>query len=182
MTRGILPSRITLKEYTENVAVATVKFDAEFPVDSEGYISVPAYTNRDVKFVLRNPQQYHLYIKMNFVNEDTEDDYERGQFPTIKQNEEDVSLLNMTITSAFLKNHDGGGDVSSLIYMTEPKSGRTFDAYKFALRCNTPPDMYGAIVCNLPVGDSVTNYVLCFNLPKTEFLKAGATHSDINCV
>ena len=176
------PVKDYFKEYTENVAVATVKFDAEFPVDSEGYISVPAYTNRDVKFVLRNPQQYHLYIKMNFVNEDTEDDYERGQFPTIKQNEEDVSLLNMTITSAFLKNHDGGGDVSSLIYMTEPKSGRTFDAYKFALRCNTPPDMYGAIVCNLPVGDNVTNYVLCFNLPKTEFLKAGATHSDINCV
>lgn len=172
------PVKGYFKEYTENAAIVNYEFEKEYPVDSEGFVSIPAYSNINVNFILRNPQKYVVNTSVEFNNKETSKDYGLGEFPTISQNAEDLNLLNMTLTSVFLKNHEWGGDISSRIFMVEPKSGRGFYPYDFKLRCNTPPDMFGAIVCNLPVGNE-TKYVLCFNLPKTEYLKTGATHSDI---
>lgn len=173
------PVKDYFKEYTENAAVVGVEFEKEYPVDSEGYISVPSYPDINVSLILRNPRKYVLDTSVEFNNRETSADYGLDEFPTVLQNSEDFSVINMTLTSAFLKNHEWGGDVSSKISMVEQKSGRVFSPYNLALRCNTPPEMFGAIVCNLPDGSGNTKYVLCFNIPKTEYLKKGATHSDI---
>ena len=61
-----------LKEYTENAAVLLYQLDKEYPLDKEGFVSVPSDKELNVYLILRNPKKYKLDFNYEFKTETVE--------------------------------------------------------------------------------------------------------------
>ncbi len=165
-----------LKEYTETAGIMAMELDGSYPVNSEGITCLPCTGDRKIKFYLRNPQNYTLNVSM-----ETEDSVNTDV--TVKQDENDKSLITLLYPKDYLLNKDkdrADKSISGVIKIVEPKSGRSFADYSVSLHANSLPPSIENAVFQLD-SDEIdnANYVICFYFPKLNTIEDGI-HADVN--
>lgn len=114
-------------------------------------------------FYLNNVKNYDIIYSLRFTNpavqayvdaRPTEDSYILGPSP-------DGQSVVLGLTSAFLYEHERGGDISIELTLTEQETNRVFPPHRMALRANSPPPAPTKILLML---DDAGNYVVCFNV------------------
>ncbi len=165
-----------LKEYTETAGIMAMELDGSYPVNSEGITCLPSTGDRKIKFYLRNPQNYTLNVSM-----ETEDSVNTNV--TVKQDENDKSLITVLYPKNYLLNKDkdtADKNISGIIKIVEPKSGRSFADYSVSLHANSLPPSIENAVFQLDSADiNNANYVICFYFPELNTIENGI-HQDVN--
>jgi len=165
-----------LKEYTETAGIMAMELDGSYPKNSSGITCLPCTGDRKIKFYLRNPQNYTLNVSM-----ETEDSVNTDV--TVKQDENDKSLITLLYPKDYLLNKDkdrADKNISGIIKIVEPKSGRSFADYSVSLHANSLPPSIENAVFQLD-SDEIdnANYVICFYFPELNTIEDGI-HADVN--
>ncbi len=163
------PVREYLEDWTNNAAIVRAEYPEAFPTDSSGVVSLPSGADREVRLILRNPQDYDLRPTISAVNGETWYNGTDYSF-TLSQ---DRRSLTLAFSEAFLQTRDPDGDISSSILLIDDGTGRSFDPYVLPLRCNSaPPPILGS--CVMMNGNS---QVVCFSLDLSD-----SVHGDIAAI
>jgi len=169
------------EEYTNTAAVVSHALDGSYPENSDKVTCLPSGSDRVVTFTLRNPQQYELVCSYSFSGSNASLIQGEKKYITFTQND-DKTELYATIKDTLLSELDCSTDkdLTFTLNMTEPKSGRTFDPYTVTLSANSaPPVIQNGVACTNNAG---TYWVVCFNIPGTNYTANGKTQSDITSV
>jgi hypothetical protein len=165
-----------LKEYTETAGIMAMELDGSYPVNSEGITCLPCTGDRKIKFYLRNPQNYTLNVSM-----ETEDSVNTDV--TVKQDKNDKSLITLLYPKDYLLNKDkdmADKNISGVIKIVEPKSGRSFADYSVSLHANSLPPAIKNAVFQVDSADiNNANYVICFYFPELSTIE-NEIHQDVN--
>ena len=183
------PVRGYFEEWTSEVSIVKFEVDGvETYYDKDGNLCIPSGNqNVPLTLFLINPHHY------NYITDYSE---ELPQLDTtnrvITADANDTTLLHLTYSNSYLKDHDGksgdNGEIGTTINYRHPVN-KTSKSYTFSLRCNSKPPKItdGAVMVNTNNGSST--YCLCFNLPlptihydlKTIIINDGSSSSTINC-
>ena len=121
------------EEYTETAAIMVQELDGKYPSDSQGITCFPSGDSRIVKLYLRNPQNYILNVSME------SDDVVNNKV-TVVQDATDKSIVTVTYPSSWLLEKDKDDkDISGVIKIVEPVSGRSFEDWNIILHADSVP-------------------------------------------
>lgn len=185
------PVRGYFEEWTSEVSIVKFEVDGvESYYDKDGNLCIPSGNqNVPLTLFLINPHHY------NYITDYSE---ELPKLDTtnrvITADANDTTLLHLTYSNSYLKDHDGksgdNGEIGTTINYRHPVN-KTSKSYTFSLRCNSKPPKItdGAVMVNTNNGSST--YCLCFNLPlpqqpihsdlKKIIINDGSSSSTINC-
>lgn len=168
------PVKEFFKEYTETAAIEIEELPEVAVVDSRNLKAVPSDRNLEITYLLRNPQKYKLNFTYKFDDEDI-------VYPSVVPGAEELKFIQsddrtsvvLYISKNYLNDIDINNkydkNLSGLIKIHEPKSGREFKSYQTELSVNTvPPEIRDANIMILTESSGKQTYVLCFNFPKLE--------------
>jgi len=161
-----------MEKYTETAAIEQHTFSIETYTDAANQLCIPSDQDVEITFYMRNPKQFNLVPSVNFENLD-------GQISRsavgIEQTE--FAIINLTLPQDFLIPADEGKDITPLINLYEPMSGRDFDRYSVSLSCNSKPP---AILNPTIINNSNSTFVVAFDMPSPE--EVAVRHKDISTV
>ncbi|MBB5219960.1 hypothetical protein HNP77_002349 [Treponema rectale] len=162
------------EEYTETAAIMLQELDGKYPSDSQGITCFPSGDSRIVKLYLRNPQNYILNVSM-------ESDDVVNNNVTVVQDETDKSIVTVTYPGSWLLEKDKDDkDISGVIKIVEPVSGRQFQDWNITLHADSVPPAIKSPVFQLDSSDlSAAHYIVCFYFPNLSTIGNGV-HSDVN--
>ena len=162
------------EEYTETAAIMVQELDGKYPSDSQGITCFPSGDSRIVKLYLRNPQNYILNVSM-------ESDDVVNNNVTVVQDATDKSIVTVTYPSSWLLEKDKDDkDISGVIKIVEPVSGRSFEDWNIILHADSVPPVIKSPVFQLDSSDlDAAHYIVCFYFPNLSTIGNGV-HSDVN--
>ena len=157
------PVRAYFEEYTNNAAIEKHTFPSGVE-NPDGILCITGESDGVISFEMRNPQKYLLNFDFDFSESEIKDiaDYSFTQAS-------DRAGGTLTFSRDFLNRVDSGNlagkNISGLITIVEPKSGRSFKSYPITLHANTaPPSVLGAAFQRSSEGDDA-KYIVCFFMP-----------------
>ena len=157
------PVRAYFEEYTNNAAIEKHTFPSGVE-NPDGILCITSESDGVISFEMRNPQKYLLNFDFDFSESEIKDiaDYSFTQAS-------DRAGGTLTFSKDFLykvdKENTSGKNISGLITIVEPKSGRSFKSYPISLHANTaPPSVLGAAFQRSSEGDDA-KYIVCFFMP-----------------
>ncbi len=157
-------------EYWTDVSqVSKHSFDGSYP-ETGGLTNLPSGGDRVMTYYLVNPQNYDLDVSVKFAHDDSlsVDNKTPADFATVEQDAVDKSIIRLTLKNSvgvtgILPLDGDGTDISPMVSITEPNSGRNFGSYTVPVRVNSAPD---AVENPAILYDTTDNtYVICFNMP-----------------
>ena len=161
-----------MEKYTETAAIEQHTFSIETYTDAANQLCIPSDQDVEITFYMRNPKQFNLVPSVNFENLD-------GQISRsavgIEQTE--FAIINLTLPQDFLIPADEGKDITPLINLYEPMSGRDFDRYSVSLSCNSKPP---AILNPTILNKGNQTFVVAFDMPNEE--EVAIRHKDLASV
>ncbi len=171
-----------LEYYSNTAGVGFYELDGSYP-SVNNVTHIPGGTNRNIEFLLRNPQRFTLNFDIYWHNEllrNAAPQYGTDYFFT--QNPYDSAVL--TFTKEFLEKLEsnaayGGGDISATITLSASDTQREFEPYSYTLIANSPPPTVANAQFAKAKADSVSpeTWWLCFNVPAKEGI-----HPDIDTI
>lgn len=166
------PVRDYLKEYTENAAIESMDINAPVMMDVDGYPSIRSSDHVALRFRMRNPRRYNLQATVHFSDPDIDAISGSDYFFVLSA---DRQTMELVFLNTFLRIHDGAeNNLSGMVVLSDPASGRSFAPYSFRLRSNTPPPRPSG----LRIMQAAGKYVVCFNLDLSDDIH----HNDITTV
>ncbi len=172
------PVRGYFEEWTSEVSIQKFEVEGvETYYDKDGNLCIPSDHDAQVTFFMINPYHY------DYCNEYSEKILDLNVLGnTISADPNDTTLLHMTYPSAFLGQHECGGDIGDNIELNHPLNG-TKKTFSFKLKCNSrPPEPQNSTIMLSGNGDDAT-FILCFNLgSKDDLFKSGKIHRDVKTV
>ena len=158
-----------MEKYTETAAVEQHSFSYSPYTDESNYLCIPSDQEVEINFYLRNPKKYSLIPSASFNNLDSQ--ISRSG---IRIEQTDFANLQLSLTQDFLISADEGKDITPLIKLYEPMSGRNFDSYSVRLYCNSKPPL---ILNPTILNNNNQNFVLAFDMPNEE--DVAIRHKDL---
>ena len=161
-----------MEKYTETAAVEEHSFSYSPYSDASSNLCINSRADFEVYLYMRNPKQFTMLpsVQLEMLPEGLSADS-----VTISQTA--FNELKLTFPASFLLATDEGKNISSVISLYEPMSGRTFDKYEIPLFCNSiPPLLQNATILN----DGNQVFVLAFDMPDPEEL--ALRHKDISSI
>lgn len=158
-----------LEYWTDVSQVSKHSFDGSYP-ETGGLTNLPSGGDRVMTYYLVNPQNYDLDVSVKFAHDDSlsVDNKTPADFATVEQDAVDKSIIRLTLKNSvgvtgILPLDGDGTDISPMVSITEPNSGRNFGSYTVPVRVNSAPD---AVENPAVIYDTTDNsYVICFNMP-----------------
>lgn len=158
-----------METYTETAAIDNHEISVETYYDLSKALCIASEENTEIFLYMRNPKKFHLNPHVSF-NELSEQ-IDRTNI-TIEQLDE--ITVKLSLPQAFLIASDEGKNISPLIGLYEPLSGREFDKYPIQLNCNTiPPVILNPTIMN----NGGQTFVIAFDMPNEE--EAAIRHKDL---
>ena len=159
------PVRAYFEEYTNNAAIEKHTFPSGVE-NPDGILCITSESDGVISFEMRNPQKYLLNFDFDFSESEIKDIASSGYSFTQAS---DGAGGTLTFSRDFLNRVDSGNlagkNISGLITIVEPKSGRSFKSYPITLHANTaPPSVLGAAFQRSSEGDDA-KYIVCFFMP-----------------
>lgn len=161
-----------MEKYTETAAIEQHSFSYDPYSDAASHACINSRTDFDVSLYMRNPKKFTMQpsVKLEMLPEGISAD-------SVTINQTAFNELKLNFPASFLLATDEGKNISTVISLYEPMSGRTFDKYEIPLYCNSiPPQLQNATILN----DGNQSFVLAFDMPSTEEL--GLRHKDISSI
>ena len=161
-----------MEKYTETAAIEQHSFSYDPYSDAASHACINSRTDFDVSLYMRNPKKFTMQpsVKLEMLSEGISAD-------SVTINQTAFNELKLNFPASFLLATDEGKNISTVISLYEPMSGRTFDKYEIPLYCNSiPPQLQNATILN----DGNQSFVLAFDMPSTEEL--GLRHKDISSI
>ncbi|MCQ2611645.1 MAG: leucine-rich repeat domain-containing protein [Treponema sp.] len=183
-------------EYTDEAQIVKTVWDKEYPKDENGVLNIPGGQDVDVTFYLINPQHYSVNLETEWkedVCEIAAANYEADGTPvqngTLRKTisylpNDDKLIYTMKFNGDYLNSIDVKNDQSRRlsydVIITEPVTGRRFKPVPVKCIVNSAPPMVtdAVVMCDKPNGDR--KFVLCFNIPGTDYTASGKPHNDIS--
>ena len=158
-----------LEYWTDVSQVSKHSFDGSYP-ETGGLTNLPSGGDRVMTYYLVNPQNYDLDVSVKFAHDDSlsVDNKTPADFATVEQDAVDKSIIRLTLKNSvgvtgILPLDGDGTDISPMVSITEPNSGRNFGSYTVPVRVNSAPEaVQNAGVIYDPDDNT---YVICFNMP-----------------
>ncbi len=158
-----------LEYWTDVSQVSKHSFDGSYP-ETGGLTNLPSGGDRVMTYYLVNPQNYDLDVSVKFAHDDSlsVDNKTPADFATVEQDLQDKSIIRLTLKNSvgvtgILPLDGDGTDISPMVSITEPNSGRNFGSYTVPVRVNSAPEaVQNAGVIYDPDDNT---YVICFNMP-----------------
>jgi hypothetical protein len=161
-----------MEKYTETAAIEQHSFNVETYKDASNQICIASDEDAEITLLMRNPKQFSLIPSVEFNN--LASNYSRS---VVAIDQEDTFTVKLSLPQEFLIPVDEGKDITALINLHEPMSGRDFDRYTVNLSCNTkPPLILNPTVMNK--GNQV--FVVAFDMPNEE--EVAVRHKDLAAV
>ena len=161
-----------MEKYTETAAVEIHSYSVKSYSDKTGTDCINSKQDCEITLYMRNPKKFNMTPSLVFSDLPSSID---TSGVTIQQ--DSLFTLKMFLPQDFLLATDEGKDISTLISLYEPMSGRTFEKYDLQLSCNTiPPQIQNATILN----NNNKNFVIFFDMPDAEEL--ATRHKDIACI
>ena len=158
-----------LEYWTDVSQVSKHSFDGSYP-ETGGLTNLPSGGDRVMTYYLVNPQNYDLDVSVKFAHDDSlsVDNKTPADFATVEQDLQDKNIIRLTLKNSvgatgILPLDGDGTDISPMVSITEPNSGRNFGSYTVPVRVNSAP-----VPVENPavIYDTTDNsYVICFNMP-----------------
>lgn len=160
------PVRAYFEEYTNNAAIEKHTFPSGVE-NPDGILCVTSESDGVISFEMRNPQKYLLNFDFDFSENGIKEIVESSDYSFTQASDRAGGTL--TFSRDFLNRVDSGNiagqNISGLITIVEPKSGRSFKSYPISLHANTaPPSVLGAAFQRSSEGDDA-KYIVCFFMP-----------------
>ena len=158
-----------MEKYTETAAIEQHNFNVETYNDASNQLCIASDGDAEITLLMRNPKKFSLIPSVDFNN--LASNYSRS---VIAINQEDTFTVKLSLPQEFLIPVDEGKDITALINLHEPMSGRDFDRYTINLSCNTkPPLILNPTIMNK--GNQV--FVIAFDMPNEE--DVAIRHKDL---
>lgn len=155
--------------YTETAAIDNHEITVYNYFDIAQNLCISSEDKAEVFFYMRNPKRFQLNPYVIFNALDSQID--RTQ---VGIEQTDDITIKLTLPQNFLIASDEGKDITAQIGLYEPMSGREFDKYELALKCNTiPPAILNPTVMN----NNSQTFVIAFDMPNEEAV--AVRHKDI---
>ena len=161
------PVRAYFEEYTNNAAIEKHTFPSGV-VNPDGIICVTSESDGVISFEMRNPQKYLLNFNFDFSESGIKNSLTSPSDYSFTQTSDRMGGT-LTFSRDFLNRVDSenisGKNISGLITIVEPKSGRSFKSYPINIHANTaPPSVLGAAFQRSSEGADA-KYIVCFFMP-----------------
>ena len=158
-----------MEKYTETAAIEQHTINVETYNDASNQLCIASDGDAEITLLMRNPKKFSLIPSVDFNN--LASNYSRS---VIAINQEDTFTVKLSLPQEFLIPVDEGKDITALINLHEPMSGRDFDRYTINLSCNTkPPLILNPTIMNK--GNQV--FVIAFDMPNEE--EVAIRHKDL---
>lgn len=158
-----------MEKYTETAAIEQHNFNVETYNDASNQLCIASDGDAEITLLMRNPKKFSLIPSVDFNN--LASNYSRS---VVAINQEDTFTVKLSLPQEFLIPVDEGKDITALINLHEPMSGRDFDRYTINLSCNTkPPLILNPTIMNK--GNQV--FVIAFDMPNEE--EVAIRHKDL---
>ena len=159
-----------MEMYTETAAIDNHEITVKTYFDATTNLCISSEEKAELLLYMRNPKKFNLNPYVSFNELDSQID--RSQVSI--QQTDDITI-KLTLPQDFLIASDEGKDITPLIGLYEPMSGREFDKYKVKLKCNTiPPAILNPTVLN----NNSQTFVIAFDMPNEE--EVAIRHKDIS--
>ena len=161
-----------MEKYTETAAIEQHSFNVETYNDASNQLCIASDGDAEITLLMRNPKTFSLIPSVDFNN--LASNYSRS---VVSIDQEDSFTVKLSLPQEFLIPVDEGKDITALINLHEPMSGRDFDRYTVNLSCNSkPPLILNPTIMNK--GNQV--FVLAFDMPNEE--EVAIRHKDLAAV
>ncbi|MCR4947946.1 MAG: hypothetical protein K6A15_02210 [Treponema sp.] len=161
-----------LETYTETAAIDNHDISVQTYFDAATNLCLSSEENAEIRFYMRNPKRFRLNPSVSFDGLNAQIDRTRV---TIEQL--DDITIRLSLPQEFLIASDEGQNISSVIGLYEPMSGREFNKYSVNLNCNTiPPVILNPTILN----NNGQTFVIAFDMPNEE--EVAIRHKDITSV
>lgn len=161
-----------LETYTETAAIDNHDISVQTYFDAATNLCISSEENAEIRFYMRNPKRFRLNPSVSFDGLNAQIDRTKV---TIEQL--DDITIRLSLPQEFLIASDEGQNISSVIGLYEPMSGREFNKYSVNLNCNTiPPVILNPTILN----NNGQTFVIAFDMPNEE--EAAIRHKDITSV
>ncbi len=189
-----------LEENTNKISVSEVTSSAEFPLDNEGYLSLPSNQEVELKYLIKNPSGYEISYDYTLPSSTQTAldtllaDGTISSDSSYSTKMEDAFAVTLVLPQDFLyqlerSSEDGAGsgcDFSGTLQLYAADYSylgqSQIDSFTKRIRINSaPPQVLGAAIMvdgGNSTSSSIGTYVLCFNLPDSIFEKKGI-HRDL---
>ena len=158
-----------MEKYTETAAIEQHTINVETYNDASNQLCIASDGDAEITLLMRNPKKFSLIPSVDFNN--LASNYSRS---VVAINQEDTFTVKLSLPQEFLIPVDEGKDITALINLHEPMSGRDFDRYTINLSCNTkPPLILNPTIMNK--GNQV--FVIAFDMP--EVVELVVRHKDL---
>lgn len=158
-----------LEYWTDVSQVSKHSFDGSYP-ETGGLTNLPSGGDRVMTYYLVNPQNYDLDVSVKFAHDDSlsVDNKTPADFATVEQDLQDKNIIRLTLKNSvgatgILPLDGDGTDISPMVSITEPNSGRNFGSYTVPVRVNSAPVPVENPAILYDTTDNT--YVICFNMP-----------------
>ncbi|MBR4005719.1 MAG: InlB B-repeat-containing protein, partial [Treponema sp.] len=172
------PVRGYFEEWTSEVSIQKFEVEGvETYYDKDGNLCIPSDHDAQVTFFMINPYHYDY-------NDPKYSDKIDGLAVLEQQitaDPNDTTLLHMTYPSAFLGQHECGGDIGDNIELNHPLNP-TKKTFSFKLKCNSRPPEPGTVTIMLSGNGDDATFILCFNLGDRGLFESGKIHSDLKTI
>lgn len=161
-----------MEKYTETAAIEQHSFNVETYNDASNQLCIASDGDAEITLLMRNPKTFSLIPSVDFNN--LASNYSRS---VVSIDQEDSFTVKLSLPQEFLIPVDEGKDITALINLHEPMSGRDFDRYTVNLSCNSkPPLILNPTIMNK--GNQV--FVVAFDMPNEE--EVAIRHKDLASV
>ena len=161
-----------MEKYTETAAIEQHSFNVETYNNASNQLCIASDADAEITLLMRNPKQFSLIPSVEFNN--LASTYNRS---AIAIDQEDSFTVKLSLPQEFLIPVDEGKDITALINLHEPMSGRDFDRYTVNLSCNSKPP---AILNPTILNKSNQIFVIAFDMPNEE--EVAIRHKDLASV
>ncbi len=158
-----------MEKYTETAAIEQHSFNVETYNDASNQLCIASDGDAEITLLMRNPKKFSLIPSVDFNN--LTSNYSSS---VVAINQEDSFTLKLSLPQEFLIPVDEGKDITALINLHEPMSGRDFDRYTINLSCNTKPPL---ILNPTVLNNGNKTFVLAFDMPNEE--EVAIRHKDL---
>ncbi len=140
--------------------------------NASNQICIASDEDAEITLLMRNPKQFSMVPSVEFNN--LASNFSRS---VVSIDQEDSFTVKLSLPQEFLIPVDEGKDITALINLHEPMSGRDFDRYTVNLSCNSkPPLILNPTIMNK--GNQV--FVVAFDMPNEE--EVAVRHKDLAAV
>lgn len=158
-----------MEKYTETAAIETHEFNVNTYEDDLSQLCIASYEETEISLLIRNPKKFTLIPSVSFP--ELPQNFDRSQV-VIEQ--KDISLIKLSLPQQFLISADEGHDISAVINLNEPMSGRDFEKYTINLHCNSKPPL---ILNPTVLNNNNQTFVIAFDMPNEE--ETAIRHKDL---